>query len=44
MLVYFRDRIGDNLINQANKKMVSNQGELNGIQRGKKKPEKEETG
>ncbi|TRU70577.1 MAG: transposase, partial [Microcystis viridis Mv_BB_P_19951000_S69] len=26
MLVYFRERIGSNLVNQVNKKMVSNQG------------------
>ena len=41
MLVHFRARIGVNLINQVNKKMVSNQGELTGFQRGEKKPEKE---
>jgi hypothetical protein len=44
MLVHFRARIGVNLINQVNKKMVSNQGELTGFQRGEKKPEKEEKG
>jgi hypothetical protein len=44
MLVHFRARIGVNLINQVNKKMVSNHGELTGFQRGEKKPEKEEKG
>jgi hypothetical protein len=44
MLVYFRERIGSNLVNQVNKKMVSNQGGLSGFQRGEKKPEKEEKG
>jgi hypothetical protein len=44
MLVHFRARIGVNLINQVNKKMVSNQGELTGFHRGEKKPEKEEKG
>ena len=42
MLVQFRDRIGVNLINQENKKMVRNQGELTGFQRKEKKHEKEE--
>ncbi|NCQ87184.1 MAG: transposase, partial [Microcystis aeruginosa W13-18] len=44
MLVHFRARIGVNLINQVNKKMVSNQGELTGFHRGEKSPEKEEKG
>ncbi|NCR07360.1 MAG: IS5/IS1182 family transposase, partial [Microcystis aeruginosa LG13-11] len=44
MLVYFRERIGSNLVNQVNKKMVINQGGLSGFQRGEKKPEKEEKG
>ena len=44
MLVHFRAKIGVNLINKVNKKMVSNPGELTGFQRGEKKPEKEEKG
>ena len=44
MLGHFRARIGVNLINQVNKKMVSNQGELTGFHRGEKSPEKEEKG
>ena len=44
MLVHFRARIGVNLINQVNKKMVSNQGELTGFHRGEKKNRKRRKG
>ena len=42
MLVYFRARIGVNLINQFNKKMVSNPEELTGRKRKETKHEKQE--
>ena len=44
ILVHFRERIGANLINQVNKKMVINQGGTTDLPPGEKKPEGEEKG
>jgi nitrogenase subunit NifH len=42
MLVHFRERIQVDLVNQVNKKMVINQGEITGSQTEEKKPKEEE--
>ena len=44
MLVHFRERIRVDLVNQINKKMVINQGEITRSQPEDKNPEKEEEG
>jgi hypothetical protein len=44
ILVHFRERIGVNLVNQVNKRMVINPGETTSLSDGEKKPEGEEKG